>query len=79
MSNYRKFCCESHNFRTDDLEEWREHEKNEEHTITGSALCNYCGIATQFSFTGKILRKMSPTICNNCKQKIELVKQGLGL
>ena len=79
MSNSGRFHCGSHNFRTDDLEELRKHVENEEHTTTGSAPCNYCGIATQFSFTGKILRKMSPAVCSNCRQEIEQVKQNLGL
>jgi len=79
MSDSGRFRCGLHNFNTDDNDDWIKHNAEEIHTQNGSALCNYCGIATPFSFTGKILRKMSPCICSNCKQEIEQVKQNLGL
>ncbi len=79
MSNSGRFHCGNHNFRTDDLEEWKKHMDEEIHTQKGSAPCNYCGIATSYSFTGKILRQMTPAVCNSCRQKIENVKQNLGL
>ena len=79
MSNSGRFRCGPHNFGTDDHDDWIKHNAEEIHTQSGSALCNYCGIATQFSFTGKILRQMSPAVCNSCKQEIEQVKRNLGL
>jgi len=74
-----RFHCGGHRFSTNDQSEWKKHEAEEIHTQNGSALCNYCGMATSFSFTGKKLRQMSPAVCNNCRQEIEGVKQNLGL
>lgn len=79
MSNAGRFHCSLHNFRTDNHDYWIKHNAEEIHTQNGSALCNYCGIATSYSFTGKILRQMSLAVCNNCRQEIEQVKQNLGL
>ncbi len=62
------FTCYVHDFNTDDIEEWDEHNQKEEHVVTGTAPCNLCGIVTDFEFKGK--RKIStiPCICEDCKK-----------
>ena len=61
------FTCYVHDFSTDNIEEWDEHNQDKEHTVTGTSPCNLCGLVTDFEFTGK--RKISsiPCICEECK------------
>ena len=42
------FTCYVHDFSTDDIEEWDQHNQDKEHTVTGIAPCNLCGIVTDF-------------------------------
>lgn len=71
------FHCGNHNFSTNDFIEWQKHNQEESHTVNGSAPCNYCGTITQYSYTGKIERPMPPSLCNECRQKIENTIQSM--
>ncbi len=63
------FKCGTHDFGTDSIEEWQNHQATEIHTVTGIAPCNQCGLTTEFSFTGKVGTK-TPALCEQCKQAL---------
>lgn len=63
------FKCGPHEFGTDSITEWQEHQATEIHTHYGSAPCNQCGLQTDFEFTGKVGTK-TPALCNDCKQAL---------
>jgi hypothetical protein len=60
------FKCGPHEFATDSIEDWQEHQATESHTHIGRAPCNQCGIPSEFTFTGKVGLKV-PALCSDCK------------
>jgi hypothetical protein len=62
------FKCYVHDFSTDDVDDWDKHNQDKEHTVTGTAPCNLCGIGTKFTFKGKRKLSSTPCICEDCKR-----------
>lgn len=62
------FKCYVHDFSTDDVDDWDKHNQDKEHTVTGTAPCNLCGIGTEFIFKGKRKLSSTPCICEDCKR-----------
>ncbi len=64
------FKCFNHDLGFDDLDEYRDHIKNEVHTHTGTSPCNQCGISTEYKFTGKLEKGKYPALCQSCKDQL---------
>lgn len=60
------FKCGSHDFATDSVEDFAEHNADFSHSIKGIAPCNQCGLSSEFAFTGKMGTK-PPALCADCK------------
>jgi len=63
------FKCYGHDFATDSPDEWRDHNAENEHHITGHAKCNQCQQPTHIDVVSKYGDR-PPALCDDCADKL---------